>query len=476
MNMASYVETGTRSDRAAGAIAQHLRVKTPGAVAVAGASDVSIGTMEFPCLAAGPCTIRLRSAQGTKKMVANAAITAGNTVYAANDGKVAPTGSVREGVAMESATHNNDVIEVMDAPHVDLVAAAGITLPTVTFNGLTTANKIIVPDNLADALSILEGSNKYLTVVTTNDGEKVQVNKPVELTSASATALAVGRQGTTNPALLVDASTGTSVSGLSVKSAASGAGVDVAAIGGTNEALRINARGSGAIELASASTGNVTSAVPIVVTSASANALAVGRQGTTAPALLVDASTATSITGVSVKSYAASGGVAVAAIGETNVNLSIDARGSGTINLGANSTGNVVVTRKATFANGLTSAAATVKPAADSGATSLIPAGVTAVDVAAVTTNADDWIVLPALADVPVGHTIKIACNAGTNFELRTPAASNEKINNVDSDGTQEYLCTDTDTIIIWKVSNAQGWAAQSISVLGAVQTAVVPD
>ena len=102
--------------------------------------------------------------------------------------------------------------------------------------------------------------------------------------------------------------------------------------------------------------------------------------------------------------------------------------------------------------------------------------GVTAVDVGAVTNDANDFIVLPDLADVPVGHEFRIACNAGTNFELRTPASSGEKINNVDSDGTQEYLCTDTDTVRIWKVSATDGWAAQSLTILGAVRTAVVPD
>jgi hypothetical protein len=184
--MASYVETPTRSDTAAGAIAQFLRVKTPGAVAVAGASDVSIGTMEFPCLAAGPCTVRMRSAQGTRKMVAVDAITAGNAAYAAAAGKISATGSVYEGVAMETSANDGDVIEVMPAVQVDLVAAAGITLPTVTYNGATTVNKIIVPDNLADALSIVEAANKYITIVTTNGAEGVTFGKAVTLSSTLA--------------------------------------------------------------------------------------------------------------------------------------------------------------------------------------------------------------------------------------------------------------------------------------------------
>lgn len=125
-----------------------------------------------------------------------------------------------------------------------------------------------------------------------------------------------------------------------------------------------------------------------------------------------------------------------------------------------------------------------VKPAAvDAGASTdatqvgnSIPPKAKSVVVRTVTTNADDWITLPSLADVANGHEINILASAGGNFEMRTPAGSNEKINNVDSDGTQEYLCTDTDIIRIFKVSNSQGWVAQSLTILGAVRTAVVPD
>jgi len=132
--------------------------------------------------------------------------------------------------------------------------------------------------------------------------------------------------------------------------------------------------------------------------------------------------------------------------------------------------------QKVTFNNGLVAGAESVTPNNDAGTASTITAGRTAVDVQAVTNDANDFIVLPALADVPVGHTITIGCNAGTNFELRTPASSGEKINNVDADGTQEYLCTDTDVVVCRKISNTDGWTAQSFQISGAVRTAVTPD
>ncbi len=105
-----------------------------------------------------------------------------------------------------------------------------------------------------------------------------------------------------------------------------------------------------------------------------------------------------------------------------------------------------------------------------------IPPSAKVAYVDSVETNADDWITLPSLADTANGHEIIILAQASANFELRTPASSNEKINNVDSDGTNEYLVTDTDIVRVIKVDNTIGWVAQSLTYLGAVRTAVIPD
>jgi hypothetical protein len=84
----------------------------------------------------------------------------------------------------------------------------------------------------------------------------------------------------------------------------------------------------------------------MTVTSAAATAFAVGLNGATTPALQVDASTATSITGVKIKSAATGGGVAISAIGEAaNGSISFDAQGTGNINIGATSTGFTSVNR-----------------------------------------------------------------------------------------------------------------------------------
>ena len=118
--------------------------------------------------------------------------------------------------------------------------------------------------------------------------------------------------------------------------------------------------------------------------------------------------------------------------------------------------------------------AITVKP--DAVSKGVIPAGAKSVVVAAVTNDANDWIVLPSLAKVPNGHEITILCSAGGNFELRTPASSAEEINSEDCDGTKEYLCTDTEVLKVVKINNTIGWMAHAYSAIGAVVVAVVPD
>jgi hypothetical protein len=112
--MSQFFEAPVRPDTAAGAVAQHLRVKTPGAVALAGALEQSFGTMDTTCVAAGPCSVRIKTAEGTRKMVAAAAISAGSTVYGAASGKVSSVANENiEGVAMEAASADGDVIEVL---------------------------------------------------------------------------------------------------------------------------------------------------------------------------------------------------------------------------------------------------------------------------------------------------------------------------------------------------------------------------
>lgn len=127
--MSQFYEAAVRPDTAAGAIAKYLRVKTPNAVALAGANEQSIGTMDRDCTGAGPCSVRVRTAQGTRKMVSATALTAGNLVYGAASGKVSSVVNANVvGVAMETVTADGDVVEVMtvNAPLENVVTAYAV--------------------------------------------------------------------------------------------------------------------------------------------------------------------------------------------------------------------------------------------------------------------------------------------------------------------------------------------------------------
>jgi hypothetical protein len=126
--MSQYNPQPIHHDVAAGAVGQFLRVKTPGAVAVAGALDQSFGTAFEASFAAGEIPIILKNAQGSQKMVAAGAITEGANVYGAASGKISAVANGNlEGIAKEAAAADGDVIEVQP-------------FSTVNVNGITLAS------------------------------------------------------------------------------------------------------------------------------------------------------------------------------------------------------------------------------------------------------------------------------------------------------------------------------------------------
>ncbi len=178
------------------------------------------------------------------------------------------------------------------------------------------------------------------------------------VTSTGANSLAVGPAGATNPVLQADSSTSSQADGLKVTGAAAGSGVALQTItSGTNSDMLIDAAAAGTVKIGTvASTalglqvGSSTSAAATlcIIQSTNLKALVVGRLGATTPAFQVDANTATSITGVKIKSAGTGGGVAISAIGEaSNGGMKIDAQGSGVLALGDTSTGGVALNRGA---------------------------------------------------------------------------------------------------------------------------------
>ncbi len=118
--MASYVETPCKTFEAGGAIAVYLRVKlSAGVLAVAGLTDRELGCSERPAFANGDLIpVRLRTAQGTVKMVACKAFSAGDPVYTAANGKISDVQGVDAldcGTALDDAAADGDVVEVLRA-------------------------------------------------------------------------------------------------------------------------------------------------------------------------------------------------------------------------------------------------------------------------------------------------------------------------------------------------------------------------
>lgn len=99
-----------------------------------------------------------------------------------------------------------------------------------------------------------------------------------------------------------------------------------------------------------------------------------------------------------------------------------------------------------------------------------IPLGRNAIVVSAVTNNAQDFVVLPLLSTVPVGHKITLLSSVKATVKSR----STEKINNVDSSGTDKFVIEAGNTYTITKMSNTAGWMAFALSSLGAQVAAIV--
>ncbi len=213
--MSQFVETNLKAFTAGAAIDQYLRVKlASGVLQVATAADQALGTVEVESFASGDVVpVRLYSAVGSRKMVASVAITAGNLVYAAAGGKVAATGTVVEGIALETSTADGDIIEVMS------VAGGGLsgqqTAAQVLRSRVTTAN-VNAGATLLPAVPGFKYRIQDMTMIaiggaaataTTVDILATQSTSSVKLLAVAVAALtqsAVVRAGAANATVLAD--------------------------------------------------------------------------------------------------------------------------------------------------------------------------------------------------------------------------------------------------------------------------------
>jgi len=128
--MSQYIEGPRKCFTAGEAIAANLRVyvsAVTGAhgptVSIAGSANQCVGVVETYTASGAPCTVLLANAPGTRKMVASGVITGGNACYAAASGKVASTGTIIEGMALETTGANNDILETLSLHNADISTA-----------------------------------------------------------------------------------------------------------------------------------------------------------------------------------------------------------------------------------------------------------------------------------------------------------------------------------------------------------------
>lgn len=135
---------GIRTFTANGAITAKQRVKltaasttSPVQVEVAGAGEQHIGIAEYGAASGAVVAVRLRTSPGTHEAIAREALAVGATLYGAATGGVKDTSDgTAIGIALEEATANGDIIEIIDFTIISTLASA---------------------ISIADALSIITG-------------------------------------------------------------------------------------------------------------------------------------------------------------------------------------------------------------------------------------------------------------------------------------------------------------------------------
>ena len=125
--MSQYVDSNTKAFTAAGTIKQYARVTlgSGGTITEAGLAVKDIGTAMEPAVSGDIIAVKLRSGSGTHKMIAIEALAIGATLYTETDGKVQDTAastSFQLGTALEAATADGDIIEVLYNQHGDTAA------------------------------------------------------------------------------------------------------------------------------------------------------------------------------------------------------------------------------------------------------------------------------------------------------------------------------------------------------------------
>ncbi len=128
---------------ATAAIAAKRLVKLASGAAVvstATGTDLPIGVNDYAVAAAGTASVKLLNAGQSFEITASGAISVDDLVYGAAAGKItATTGGPAIGIALEAATADGDIIEILPLPGLNIPAAV---------TALTTATPVIVPGSV----------------------------------------------------------------------------------------------------------------------------------------------------------------------------------------------------------------------------------------------------------------------------------------------------------------------------------------
>lgn len=178
--MAQFNDTGYGSLTLTGTVPQFARVTAAGVVATASQKDV--GTAQVAGVSGDVVAYHYANKQGTTKMIASEAITANASCFAAADGEVAADGTVFVGVALQAATADQDIIEVLrfdgngtsggvlDAAQQALAAGGGAV-------NVTTYYTSVASDAGGDAITLADGTFpgqlKKIKLITDGGGDAV---------------------------------------------------------------------------------------------------------------------------------------------------------------------------------------------------------------------------------------------------------------------------------------------------------------
>lgn len=116
----------------------------------------------------------------TAKIASAAAGDEGKALYAKFSDEVAYSG-VSNSILVGWVDEVISATLVRVTPNYATLANTVVAANTLTFAGTTGANTIVIPDNLADALTVKEGANPYLTFSSTNGSETIFAKKLVDV-------------------------------------------------------------------------------------------------------------------------------------------------------------------------------------------------------------------------------------------------------------------------------------------------------